>query len=181
MRIKDLPICKKCDNKSTSVPCKVCGKNRDRVLFELLCIKEKRDSLKRVHAALVRFRMESTGCATLDMEVLDNCGPWAQSLPSENPLSPYYERLKASTVLELFHLFKFKLTKQNRPEFVKDYEDYLKTKASEIRRCIEENELAELLESKGSKFSTYFKIEDDYDRHRLSLRQEGEVRIHPES
>ena len=124
--------------------------------------------------------MESTGCAALDMEVLDNCGPWID-IPKENPLFPYYERLKASTVLELFHLFKFKLTKQNRPEFVKDYETYLKTKASEIRRVIEENELAELLESKGSIFSTYFKIEDDYDRHRLSLRQEGEVRIHPES
>lgn len=144
MKIKDLPICKVCDNKSSSIPCKVCGKNRERVLFELLCIKEKRESLIRIHAAMVRFRMESTGCATLDLEILDNCGSWLTSLPKTNPLHAYYERMKNSTVLELFHLFKFKLTKQTRLEFLKEYEDYLKTKQDVIKRIIEENELIDL-------------------------------------
>jgi len=113
------------------------------------CIKEKRESYARVHDAMVRYRMESTGCATLDLEILDNCGPWAKELPRANPLYMYYERLKTSTVLELFHLFKFKLTKQTRPEFVKEYEDYLKTKQDEINRIIEENELTDLMQSKG--------------------------------
>jgi recombinational DNA repair protein RecR len=149
MRIKDLPVCKTCNNKSTSVPCKVCGKNRDRVLFELLCIKEKRESLKRIHAAMVRFRMESTGCATLDLEVLDNFGKWLETLPKENPLYVYYERMKSSTVLELFHMFKFKLTGQNRSEFVKDYEAYLTSKRDEINRLIKDNELFDLLQNRG--------------------------------
>ena len=148
MRIKDLPVCKTCDNKS-SLPCKVCKKDRERILFEMNCIKEKRECYERVHAAMVRFRMESTGCATLDLEVLDNCGPWAKELPRANPLFLYYERLKTSTVLELFHLFKFKLTGQNRPEFVKEYEGYLKAKQDEINRIIEDNELADLILSKG--------------------------------
>lgn len=149
MKIKDLPVCKKCNNKASSIACVTCGKNRDRVLFELKCIKEKRESYQRVHDAMVRFRMESTGCATLDLEVLDNCGAWAKELPKANPLWIYYERLKTSTVLELFHLFKFKLTKQNRSEFVKEYEDYLHAKRDEINRIIEENELADLIQSKG--------------------------------
>ena len=147
-RIKDLPVCKKCNNKS-SLTCVHCGKNRDRILFEMNCIKEKRESYARVHAAMVRFRMESTGCATLDMEILDNCGHWMATLPKENPLRVYYERLRTSTVLELFHLFKFKLTGQNRFEFVKDYEAYLKSKQDEINRIIEENELADLIQTKG--------------------------------
>ncbi len=154
-RIKDLPICKKCNNKSTSVACTTCGKNRDRVLFELACIKEKRESLKRVHAALVRFRMESTGCSTLDLEVLDNCGHWATDLPKENPLFTYYERMKSSTVLELFHLFKFKITGQNRPEFLKNYDEYLRSKQAEINRIIKENKLADLLDSKGLVYKPY--------------------------
>ncbi len=148
-RIKDLPVCKTCQNKSNSIPCKTCGKNRERVLFEMLCIKEKRESLGRIHAAMVRFRMESTGCATLDMEVLDNFGSWLPSLPKQNPLFIYYERMKTSTVLELFHMFKFKLTGQNRSEFVKDYESYLKSKQAEIDKLIEENELIDLLQNRG--------------------------------
>lgn len=149
MKIKDLSVCKKCNNKASSIACTTCGKNRDRVLFELKCIKEKRESYQRVYAAMVRFRMESTGCATLDLEVLDNCGAWAKELPKANPLYRYYERLKTSTVLELFHLFKFKLTGQNRPDFVKEYEGYLLSKQGEINRIIEENELADLIQSKG--------------------------------
>ncbi len=141
MRIKDLAVCKICKNKSTSVACTTCGKNRDRVLFELQCIKEKRASYARVHAAMIRFRMESTGCATLDLEVLDNCGHWI-NIPKDNPLYDFYERLKHSTVLELFHLFKF--VKVNRSEFVKKYEAYLKTKQTEIDRIIKENELIDL-------------------------------------
>jgi hypothetical protein len=147
MRIKDLAVCKTCNNKSNSVPCKTCGKNRDRVLWEMQCIKEKRECYSRVHAAMIRFRMESTGCATLDLEVLDNCGPWAKELPKENPLYNFYERLKHSTVLELFHCFKF--VGGNRTQFVKDYEAYLKTKRDEIERIIKENELTELLQNRG--------------------------------
>lgn len=152
MRVKDLAICKVCNNKSSSIPCKACGKNRDRVLFEMQNIKEKRESYTRVHAAMIRFHMESTGCATLDMEILDNCGHWLTNLPKTNPLHDYYERMKSSTVLEMFHLFKFKLTGLTRPQFVEQYEGYLTSKRDEINRIIEENELVDLMQSKGLVF-----------------------------
>ena len=138
MRLKDLPVCKTCKNKSP-LPCKVCGKNRDRVLFEMANLKEKREFYQRVHTLMVRFRMESTGSSTLDLEVLDNCGPWLPSLPKQNPLYDFYERLKQSTVLELYHLFKF--VGGNRTEFVKNYDCYLRSKQAEIERIIKENEL----------------------------------------
>lgn len=138
MKVKDLPICKKCKNKS-DLDCPTCGKRRSRILFEMECIENKREFYKRVHFLLCKYRMESTGTATLDMEILDNCGPWLEKLPLANPLHNFYERLKVSTILELFHLFKF--LGVSHPEFIKRYNEYLKTKQEGIQRIITENNI----------------------------------------
>lgn len=135
---KVLKVCKKCKNKS-ELPCKVCGKRRSQILFEESCIRNHEEFIRGVHAALIRFNMESTGSASLDMEVLDCVGPWLKSLPKENPLADFYERMKASQILHLHHLFKFRAV--NHTDFMIHFKMYLETKAHEIRKMIEENKL----------------------------------------
>lgn len=133
-----LKVCKKCNNKS-DLPCKVCGKRRSDILFEESCIKKHEEFIKSVHAALTRFNMESTGAASLDMEVLDCCGYWIVSLPKENPLHDFYERMKMTQILHLHHLFKF--VGVNYTDFMVKFKEYLATKSETIRKSIEENKL----------------------------------------
>ncbi len=138
MPFKVLKVCKVCKNKS-ELPCKVCGKRRSQILFELNCIKLHEEFVKRVHHMMIRYNMESTGSASMDMEVLDCVGPWIKNLPTDNPLCDFYERMKETKVLHLHHLFKFRQV--NYKDFMVKYAEYLTTKADEIRRIIEENEL----------------------------------------
>jgi hypothetical protein len=138
MPFKIMKICQKCKNKS-DLPCKHCGKRRSEILFEMACIKNHEEFIRGVHAALIRFNMESTGAASMDMEVLDCVGPWIPSLPKENPLADFYERMKTSSILHLHHLFKFRGV--NYKEFCERFKAYLKEKAESIQREIELNKL----------------------------------------
>lgn len=138
MPFKILAVCKICKNKSVQ-PCKACGKRRSQILFELNCIKLHEEFVRRVHKQMCEYKMESTGSASMDLEVLDCVGPWIPNIPVENPLYDFYERVKQTKVLHLHHLFKFRQV--NYKDFVQQYAAYLKTNADEIRRIIEENKL----------------------------------------
>ena len=131
-------VCKKCKNKSDTT-CKVCGKKRSQYLFEESCLKKHEEFIKLVHYSLKKFNMESTGCATLDMEVLDCCGVSIPSLPKDNPLHDFYERMKVTKILQLFHLFKF--IGVNYTDFMVKYKKYLIEKQDEINYQIRINKL----------------------------------------
>ncbi len=139
MPFKTLKVCAKCKNKPERGACKQCGKRREEILFELHCMKQHEEFVRRVHQLMCQYRMESTGSAAMDLEVLDCVGPWIPTLPTESPLADFYERMKATKVLFLHHLFKFRQV--NYTDFMKTYAAYLTTKAAEIRRIIEENKL----------------------------------------
>jgi len=102
-------------------------------------LKKHEEFVRGVHASMKRFRMESTGCATLDMEVLDCCGVWIPSLSKENPLHDFYERMKTTQILQLFHLFKF--IGVSYTAFMGKFKAYLVEKQDEINKQIAENEL----------------------------------------
>lgn len=138
MPFKVLAVCKVCKNKS-SLPCDKCGKRRSDILFELNCMKLHQEFVRRVHQLMRQFHMESTGSASMDLEVLDCVGPWIPNLPTESPLYDFYERTKTTKVLSLHHLFKFRQV--NYTEFKVQFAAYLTTKGDEIRRVIEENKL----------------------------------------
>jgi hypothetical protein len=60
-------------------------------------------------------------------------------LPIENPLHDFYERMRVTQVLQLFHLFKF--VGVNYTDFMVRFRSYLESKQEEIDYQIRINKL----------------------------------------